>query len=249
MATQEVIEGHTVTVFNDGTVARTCWKCDGKRRLEWYAGTDEGRCWKCDARGYLGKRHADRFAFAKWAIQAERRNRLARERSAAKRRTAPATAKQTAALAALAAEREVPADLAARLVNPRRAEVDELFGALRAIPTPAQAAAAAQREAEQREAERVAALSQHVGAEGERVTVTGKVTKAIMLDGGQYGPKMLVELVTETGNVVNTFTTAEWSWSRELESEPTITVKGTVKRHGAYRGTKTTTLTRCARTA
>lgn len=90
-------------------------------------------------------------------------------------------------------------------------------------------AAAAQREG-----------SRHLGAIGDKLTVTGVVTLAKQID-ADYGPSMLVLVQTE-GSVVKFFTGASWVW--EVEQGDEVTLVGTVKSHDEYRETKQTMLSR-----
>lgn len=88
-----------------------------------------------------------------------------------------------------------------------------------------------------------AAQSKHLpAAEGERTEVTGTVVLARELDGGQFGPKMLIILDCGDGITVKTFSTSAWVWN--VDRGDVVTVKATVKEHGEYKGEKSTTVAR-----
>jgi hypothetical protein len=91
--------------------------------------------------------------------------------------------------------------------------------------------------------------SAFVGAVKERLTLTLKVTGIRYIDRynqytGQDEVTVLYTLLDDaTGNVF------KWFASREALGEDldvTVTIKGTVKNHEEYKGTKQTILTRCA---
>jgi hypothetical protein len=93
----------------------------------------------------------------------------------------------------------------------------------------------------QRQADDEGPASAHFGTIGERLDFTGRIESVRFLDSA-YGVTVLYTLRAEDGSI------AKWFSSRAaLGEEPgaTVTVKGTVKAHGEYRGRPETTLTRC----
>lgn len=97
-------------------------------------------------------------------------------------------------------------------------------------------------EAEQRAQQR--ASVQFAGEVGEKLTVTGTVTRLRAVEGSYgYQPKTSLLIILEGGGVVaKMFTTAAWAW--EIEQGDGITVTGVVKDHEDYQGIKQTVLTR-----
>jgi hypothetical protein len=95
------------------------------------------------------------------------------------------------------------------------------------------------RELEERRAQE-RAQSQHLGSVGERLTVTAKIVCERVRD-GQWGASTWFLLKTPEGQVV----TWQASGAFVVEEGDTVTLKGTVKRHDEYQGTKQTVLTRC----
>lgn len=95
-----------------------------------------------------------------------------------------------------------------------------------------------EREAERRTQEKAAQASDWVGCVGSRVEV--KVAEIAAVTGWetQWGYTKIYKIVDEAGNV---FT---WKTSAWVEDD-IKTIKGTVKSHNEYRGTKQTELTRC----
>lgn len=89
---------------------------------------------------------------------------------------------------------------------------------------------------------REAKPSAHVGAAGDKLTVTVKIENIRYID-GQYGTTVLYVMRDEsTGNVY------KWFASREALGDAldvTVTIKGTVKKHETYNGLASTVLTRC----
>lgn len=92
-------------------------------------------------------------------------------------------------------------------------------------------------------AEKVAA-SQHLGAVDAKLTVTGTVKVATTVEVDSYSGygterKRLV-IVEVDGSEVKFFSQAQWAW--DAEKGQTLTLTGTVKRHGEYQGVKQTEL-------
>ena len=100
------------------------------------------------------------------------------------------------------------------------------------------AAAARKLEREQRDA-----ASNWVGNVKERIrNVPVTVEFAKTLDGGMYGPKRIVKMRDEAGNLLVTFGTSEWLW--EAEKGQQVVIDFTVKEHSEYEGAKQTVITR-----
>ena len=81
--------------------------------------------------------------------------------------------------------------------------------------------------------------SEFVGEVGDRIEETLTVTKAITLE-GYYGTSMMHIMEDESGNV--------YVWITKAKNYPegkVVTLRGTVKEHKEYKGTKQTVLTRC----
>lgn len=82
-------------------------------------------------------------------------------------------------------------------------------------------------------------VSQHIGAVKSKVTVKGEVAMVRGIE-GQYGVTTLLVLNCD-GNVVKWFASGE----HDFQKGATMTLTGTVKDHGEYKGVKETVLTRC----
>lgn len=82
--------------------------------------------------------------------------------------------------------------------------------------------------------------SEHVGNVGDRVEVRVVVEKAIQLD-GYYSPSTMHLMRGLDDDNVYVWTTASKSWAEGTAK----TIRGTIKDHKTYRGTKQTVLTRC----
>lgn len=89
-----------------------------------------------------------------------------------------------------------------------------------------------------------AASSRYAGEEGDKIEVTGTVTRLLPIE-NNYGynppPKMMV-IVSGGPTVAVTFTTAQWAF--EVEQGDAITIKGTVSKHEERDGVKQTVLKR-----
>lgn len=113
----------------------------------------------------------------------------------------------------------------------------------------ASAVAAYNREMEkkQREATRkqVEAQSSWIGSVGERIEIKDASLKLVTSWDTDYGYTYLYKIVDSNGNIF-TWKTGKWLGNDECIPEGTkITLKGTVKNHNEFRGTKQTELTRC----
>ena len=98
---------------------------------------------------------------------------------------------------------------------------------------------------QERKAARAAAdaASNHIGAIKDRLKdmeLTVEFSKR--LEGGDYGPKMIVKLRDANSNLFVTFGTSEWLWGTEKGQQYLVT--GTVKAHDRYEGAAQTILTR-----
>lgn len=89
----------------------------------------------------------------------------------------------------------------------------------------------------------------HQGTVGEKITVTGTITRCQLVDGFRGGVSLFI-IIENTTTVVKTVTTAAWAMDdHEMDTGTEVTVTGTVKAHTDYRGTPQTVLTRTKRTA
>lgn len=85
-----------------------------------------------------------------------------------------------------------------------------------------------------------AKVTEYLGAEGQKITATGTVTMAKVIQ-GYYGSSVLVVVQTETG-IAKMFTTAAWAW--DVAPGQQVEVSGTVKAREEFRGERQTVLTR-----
>lgn len=90
----------------------------------------------------------------------------------------------------------------------------------------------------EREAKKV---SEWVGTVGQKVTVEVTLERLQTISTA-YGTSLLVIGRTEAGEIVKTFTTAQWAW--DVEEGQMVTLTATVKEHEDYNGTKQTNVTR-----
>ena len=96
------------------------------------------------------------------------------------------------------------------------------------------------RQAEIEAEDKVAAKSQYVGAVGDRLTVNTETVELVTSWDTMYGVTYLYKFVDADGNVFI------WKASSAQDiSKHGLTIKGTVKEHSEYNGTKQTVLTRC----
>lgn len=82
--------------------------------------------------------------------------------------------------------------------------------------------------------------SRHIGNIGERLELQLTLVKAVKLEDGFYGPKMLYIFKDADDNQLVWYTTP-----REFEEGKSYNVRGTVKAHSIYKNIKQTELTRC----
>lgn len=89
----------------------------------------------------------------------------------------------------------------------------------------------------------------YAGTKGEKITVTGPITRLVPVETNYgYSPSTSMLVIVKDGTTVaKMFTAAAWAFDVEQGAEVTIT--GTVKDHEEYRGTKQTVLTRPKRSA
>lgn len=85
------------------------------------------------------------------------------------------------------------------------------------------------------------AVSEHFGTVGKREAFTFTVTRKVCID-GNYGTRTIVGLEDGAGRAAVWFA----SGVPELSVGDKVTGRATVKEHGDYKGTKQTTLSRCA---
>lgn len=102
----------------------------------------------------------------------------------------------------------------------------------------------ARRKAEAEERARNQVEAQYAGTVGEKITVTGTVTRLKPVEGSfGYNPTTSMLVIVEGGTTVaKMFTTAAWAW--EIEQGDEITVTATVTAHEDYQGVKQTALVR-----
>lgn len=84
----------------------------------------------------------------------------------------------------------------------------------------------------------------YIGVKGDKVTITGTVTKALAIDSTfGYYPETSILLIVEDGpTVLKTFTKAAWAF--DIDQGDIITVTAAVKNHEDYQGTKQTVVNR-----
>jgi len=84
-------------------------------------------------------------------------------------------------------------------------------------------------------------FSQHIGNIGDRVEFTVKSAKCLTSWETQWGTTFVYKFVDENNNVYT------WKTSKWLDDEEIVgsTIKGSVKEHKEYKGTKQTEITRC----
>ncbi len=81
--------------------------------------------------------------------------------------------------------------------------------------------------------------SVHVGEVGKRMEFTVTVVAEHMIE-GNYGVTHIYKMVDDRGNCLTWF-----SSTGGLDVGETTTLKGTIKAHDEFRGTKQTVITRC----
>jgi hypothetical protein len=86
-------------------------------------------------------------------------------------------------------------------------------------------------------------LNEHVGAPKQRLELSLRV-KAVRFIEGNYGVTTLYTMADAEGHVFKWFSSSQALG--EEASEEFVRIKGTVKAHEEYQGTKSTMLTRCA---
>lgn len=93
-----------------------------------------------------------------------------------------------------------------------------------------------------RNSDTVNGINQHFGKLGEKVTITGTV-KRVISSCGYYGTTNGIFIETENGLAVT------WTSSSNLvnycKQNANVTIKGTIKEHTVYNGTKQTVLKNC----
>lgn len=83
----------------------------------------------------------------------------------------------------------------------------------------------------------------HVGTVGEQVTLTGRVTTTLRVDGFHWNSPDSVLLILDCGPHVAKLVTAA-AWAYEVERGDVLTVTGRVKAHASYRDLPQTVLVR-----
>lgn len=84
----------------------------------------------------------------------------------------------------------------------------------------------------------------YLGAKGDKISITGTVTKALAVDStfGYYTETSILLIVEAGPTVLKTFTKAAWAF--DVDQGDIITVTATVKNHEDYQGTKQTVVNR-----
>ncbi len=119
-------------------------------------------------------------------------------------------------------------------------DAKQLGLAVSAIPAHQRLTADRSREASRQEA---AQSVDHVGAVGEKVTLSGVVRTALRVDGYTYRSPDSVMLVVDCGTAVAKMTTAA-AWAYGVHVGDPLTLTGIVKAHTEWNGIKQTVLTR-----
>lgn len=88
-----------------------------------------------------------------------------------------------------------------------------------------------------------AAVIEHVGAVGDKVTLSGTVTTALRVDGFTYRSPAQVMLVVDCGTAMAKMTTTA-AWAYQVKVGDPLTITGTVKAHTVWNGLNQTVLTR-----
>ena len=112
--------------------------------------------------------------------------------------------------------------------------------AVSAINTHQRMQADQQRATEQQQAARNV---DHVGTIGQKITLTGTVRTAILVNGFTHRSPDNVMLIVDCGTAMAKMVTAA-AWAYPVEVGDRLTVTGTVKAHTEWNGTKQTVLTR-----
>jgi hypothetical protein len=97
-------------------------------------------------------------------------------------------------------------------------------------------------------AERTAAKanpSRHIASVGERVRDVPVIVTATRDFSNEYGPRTMVRMVDQQGNVLVWWTGHNPIAATDVGSEKTLWLTGTIKRHGEYKGVAQTELSRC----
>jgi len=98
---------------------------------------------------------------------------------------------------------------------------------------------AMEKEIKRRQFAKLGENSDHMGQPKDRLDLTVTILSVFDHD-GYYGVSHIHKMVTDEGNVVTWFASKE-----RLDVGATYKGKATVKKHGEYKGTKETTVTRC----
>lgn len=84
----------------------------------------------------------------------------------------------------------------------------------------------------------------YAGTKGEKITITGTVTRLMPFSGSYgYTPKTTMLVIVESADTAaKMFTAANWAW--DVNQGDTVSISGTVKDHEEYNGVQQTVLTR-----
>ena len=84
-------------------------------------------------------------------------------------------------------------------------------------------------------------VNEHVGQVGDKINVEGELTGVRPLDSA-WGTSWLYTIKATDGHIFKWFASANVLGE---EAGPTVSIKGTIKKHDDYRGSLSTVLTRC----
>jgi hypothetical protein len=99
-----------------------------------------------------------------------------------------------------------------------------------------------ERDARERAARDAAQVSEHVGTVGDKITDTPARVVGVRTMEGNYGTTTLFTLVDDNGNIYKWFASGNKTDLASIDDR--VTVSGTIKGHGQYRGVNETNLTR-----
>jgi len=219
-----------------GGLRFVCDTCDnhgsGHRRA--YAGLHGGQCYPCNGTGLQGEGRTEQEAIT-YLVRRANANRRAAARADVKSQ-ASVTDRDNRRAAYLADKPELAA-YAATEAGEFVADMLLRTGTL----TDNQLAAAEKAMARDAAKAAKAAASTYAGAKGDKVTVTGTVKVAKVLN-GEFGSKMLIIVEAAGGVTVKTFSTAASAW--EVNTGDYVTVTATVKELETYDGVAQTVVTR-----
>lgn len=231
-------EGHVgvdVAGYSPATVVAAAWAIS--RKHGWVPAAAGGTCTRDRVSGYLyGTSEADRAA----------RRDLAPEVAAA---AGMGQTIITALLEGLDGDSDYAVNLAtclrAAYVSPRHLGI--VVSAVTAYER--LTGEHARRKAEARQRAQEAARSEYAGTIGEKITLTGTITRLLPVTNTFHGIEVATMLVIVQADTATAkmFTGAAWAW--DVQQGDMVTITGTVKAHEDYHDVKQTVLTRPKLTA